>query len=373
MRVRDATLLYQETQSSDDSSKNIDLDIVDPVSALGLEFQATGGTTSNINNPLYDCVKKIEVVDGADVIASLSFKEAQALQFYKTGKQPQLRLDEGASAGDTIGCALLFGRHLYDHEYALDLTKFKNPKLKVTWDLAAIRAVAADTAWATGTFKISAWAKVMEGLTPPGKYLMPKEVDSWTGGSSGDKRRELPLDYVYRMMLLYAYYQGDDIDEVISKIKMTCDTDKFIALERYVKQYDAEMAQLFGNAVVWKRAMASNNDSIWVPVNKEPQVQIIKAGDAGKRGYDVGINYAWSGYANVYVCDDSEAIYGTDQRLDCLIEGHALHATLPILVGDPNQPDTWFDPTTYKKVELICTEGSDAGANAIVLEQVRPN
>lgn len=368
-KARDAVLVYQETQSSDKSTKTIDLDIVDPISALCFEFDATNGTTNNQNNPLHRCVTKIEVVDGSDVICSMSFEEAQALQFYKTGKQPQLRLDEGPSAGSPIGCAILFGRYLYDQEYALNLARFKNPQLKISWDLTKIRAVAADTAFATGTFKISAWAKVMEGLSAPANYLMDKKVDEWTGGSSGDKRRELPLDYAYRMIMLRSYYQGDDIDETTSKLKLTCDADKFIAFERYVKQFDAEMAQQFGDVVVWKRGHYAHNDTVWLPINKEPQVRFSIA----KMGYVAAYGWCWSGQFGAFVADASGSAYMTDNRIDLLIEGHALHATLPIPMGDLTRPETWFDPTQYRKVELICTEGSDAAEQAIIIEQVRPN
>ena len=371
MRFRDAVLCYQETQSSDASTKTIDLDIVDPVSALAFEFAATNGTTSNINNPLYECISKIEIVNGSDVLASLEAKEIQALQFYKTGKTPTIRCDETASSGTTEGFMLLFGRYLWDPDFALDLTRFANPQLKITWNLAAIRAVSATTAWATGTLKISVIAKVMEDAPAPGRYLMAKTIETWTGGSSGDKRSELPVDYPYRLILLSSYLAGNDVRENITKIKLTCDTDKFIPLERYTQQFNEEMAQLFGRCIFWKRAFASNGDTIWLPVNQEPQIHIIKAGNAGLRGYDVGVNYCWSGAANIYVCNASEVLYTTDQRLDCLIQGHAIHSTVPIPMGRMDDPASWFDPAAYKKVELVMTEGG-AADNRIAIEQVRP-
>lgn len=368
MKTRDAVLLYQEQQSSDESSKSVNLDIVDPVSALGFEFEAQNGTTNNQNNPLTMCIEKLEIVDGADVLASLSFEQAQALQFYKTGKQPQIRIDESGSDYTVIGCMILFGRYLWDREFALDLTKFKNPKLKLTWDLAAIRAVSATTAWATGTLKLSAWAKVMEDMTAPGRFLMAKEIESWTGATSGNKKHELPIDYVYRMLMLRTYLAGNDIDENISELKLSADTDKFIAFERYVKQLDAEMAQRFGNCVLWKRIHATSGDIVWVPQNKEPQVSLRPIAADVIPFYD----WAWSGRFRLYLEDYASAAIATDTEIHSTIEGHALHATLPIPMGVMDEPDTWFDPTPYKRLDLISTEAA-AAANSIVAEQVRPN
>lgn len=368
MKTRDAVLCYQEIQASDKSTKTIDLDLVDPVSALCFEFEAVNGTTSNRNNPLDYCITKIEVVDGSDVLASLSFDQMQALQFYKTGKQPQLRLDEQGSQGDVIGCQLLFGRYLWDREYAMDFRRFKNPQLKITWDLNAIRAVSAATAIATGTLKISAWAKVMEnGDIVPAKFLMDKLLDSWTGGASGDRRKELPTDYTFRLLMLQTYASGMDVDIAVTKLKLTCDTDKFVPLERYTKQYDAEMAQLFGNCVLWKRAFASNTDIVFLPVFKEPQVRFVVPATDRRAWY----TYCWSG--NIYLNLETLAAVAVtdDQRVDVLMEGHSLHCTLPIPLGEMEKPDTWFDPTPYRKFELILTEAS-ATANSLVAEQVRP-
>ncbi|MBU2060162.1 MAG: hypothetical protein KKB38_20825 [Gammaproteobacteria bacterium] len=371
MRTRDAVLVYQETQSSDASTKTIDLDLVDPVSALAFEFQATNGTTFNQNNPLYECVTKIEIVDGADVLASLEAKEVQAFQWYKTSKEPTLRHDETASSDHIEGFMLLFGRYLWDTEFAMDFTRFRNPQLKITWNLAAIKAVSATEAYATGTFKISVVAKVMEGGVSPSQYLMQKTTDTWTSGTSGDRRKELPVDYPYRLIVLSAYVSGNDVRENITKIKMSCDTDKFVPLERYTQPFNEEMAQLFGRCRFWKRAFATNNDSIWLPVNQEPQIKVIKAGDAGLRGYDVGLNYCWSGIANIYVADTSGGAYGTDSRIDLEVSGHGIHSTVPIPFGDLSKPESWFDPTVYKKVELVLTEAAAADCR-IALEQVRP-
>jgi hypothetical protein len=368
MKHRDAVLAFQETQSSDASTKTIDLDLTDPISAIAFEFQAQNGSTSNQNNPLTQCVTKLEVVDGSDVLFSMPFEECQALQFYKTGKQPFLRIDETASDYTVMGCMILFGRYLWDRQYALDPTKYANLQLKITWNLAAIRAVSATTAWATGTFKLTAVAKVMEGMAAPGNFFMGKLIESWTGGTSGDKRSELPIDYIIRMIMLRTYYTVKDVDENLTNIKLTCDTDKFIPFDRNTKQWDAEMAQLFGNIVMWKRVFATTGDQVWVPLNKEPQVKLIPVAADVIAYY----SWCWSGEFYLGLEDYSSSAISSDTELHAEVEGHALHATVPIPMGVMDEPDTWFDPTEYKKVELVMTEAV-AAANSIVVEQVRPN
>ena len=368
LKTRDAVLCYQETQSSDKSSKTIDLDIVDPVSALGFEFEATNGTTNNTVNPCPFVVTKLEIVDGSDVLSSLSFSQAQALKFYKDGKQPQLRETEDAGSVQVMGTSILFGRKLWDKDFALDLTKFKNPQLKISWDLTNIRAVNAATAFATGTMKLSAWAKIMEGQPAPGKFLMAKEIESWTGATSGDKRHELPVDFPYHLLMLRLYGRGSDVDECITKLKLTADTDKFIAFERYTKQLDAEMAQLFGNVLIWKKLSAGHGTTVWFEINKEPQLHM----QVPVLGYNASYGWCWSGNASLLVANASGSADTTERRIDALIEGHALHHTLPIPMGVMDEPDTWFDPAGYKKLELVGTEAV-ASANSLVAEQVRPN
>ena len=367
MKTRDAVLLYQETQTPDASTRTLDLDLVDPISAIAFEFEATNGTTNNQNNPLPFCVKTIEVVSGSDVLAKLSFRQMQALQFYKVGGRPTLREDEGPSSVQTIACMLLFGRHLWDQRYAFDPARFLNPQLRITWDLAYTRAVAADTAFATGTFKISAIAKVMEDVASrPSEYLMAKEIEAWTGATSGDKRHEMPVDHVYRMLMLLQHNSFAGPEVSISKFKLTCDTDKYIPLERYTKQFNEEMAQLFGNVRVWKRYHAAHGDTIWFPIFKEPQFKAVST----VMGYLIQYGWCWTGNASIFVGDAAGTVVSTDSRFDAEIGGHSLHCSLPIPMGVMDDPATWFDPTPYKKIELVCTEGS-ATNNTLVTEQVR--
>ena len=368
MKTRDAIIEYQKTL--DDAGTLVkDLDLVDPVSAIALEFQSTNGSTSNKGNYLSDVITKIEIVDGSEVLYSVSQSQLEALHFYKTGKTPALFPSEWASGAQRHACLLLFGRHLWDQEFAFDCQRFKNPQIKITTNIAAITAASATTAIVSGSLKGTIVAKVMEEGPRPSKYLMAKEIESFTSATSGEKRIELPTDKVYRMLMGRFWVQLSDIDEIITDLKLTCDSDKFIPINRKVQQLDAEALALFGRSRLKHDILTSHQTAFRLLHNKEPELQVFLA---TALLYDiVGINYAWSSEGKLELASHAGAADSTDRKFTMVEEGHALHATLPIPFGIMSNPDTWFDPLSYKKVELVLTQAVAASCQ-IVLEQVRP-
>lgn len=374
MKTRDAVIEYQKTLDNAGTLVK-DLDLVDPVSALYLEFEATNEATSNKGNFISDVITKVEIVDGSEVLYSLNQSELEALAFYKTGKTPTLFPSEWASGIQRHGVYLLFGRYLWDQDFAIDFTKFKNPQLKITSNIAAIRAIGSGLSFATGTLKGTIVAKVMEGASAPGKYLMAKELLSFTSTSSNsaEERKELPTDLVYRMLMTRHWVQLSDIDEVTALLKLTFDTDKYIMLDRRVKQLDAEAFAQFGAGRLKHDIFTQHQIGFRLLFNKEPSLYAFSWEDATPE--IVGVRYTWSSEGKLDITDNGGTAITSDMKLTAVEEGHALHATLPIPFGLLDRPETWFDPTPYKKMELIFTSAASAvaGACAIVAEQVKPN
>jgi hypothetical protein len=369
MRTRDAVIEYQKTL--DNAGTLIkDLDIVDPVSALSLEFEATNGSTSNKGNFISDVITKIEVVDGSQVLYGVNLSQLEALHFYKLGKVPTLFPSEWAGGIQRHGCLLMFGRRLWDREYAQDFTRYRNPQLKITSNLNVIRDNTSNLGFVSGGLKATIVAKVMEDVTKPGKYLRAKEIDSFVSAASGDKRVELVYDYPYRMLLLRAYLAGSDIDEQITDFKLTCDTDKFIPFNRKVKQLDAEALAQFGTCSFKHDVFASDSDVVRVLNNKEPLVSLYNW--ETPMTVFCNIHWAWSSQfcPAVFLHDGNP--YGTDVKLDCVEGGHALHATLPVPFGEMDKPDSWFDPKPFKKIEAVLTQAVGSAACQVVLEQDVP-
>lgn len=369
MRTRDYVIEYQKTL--DDVGTLIkNIDIMDPVSALYLEFRGTNGATSNKGNLLSEVVTGIEIVDGSEVLYSLNLAQLEALNFYKTKRTPILFPSEWGGGGQRHGCYLLFGQHLWDREYAMDFTRFRNPQLKITTNIAAIRAADASTAFVSESLNVSIIAKIMEDVTGPGKYLMAKEVDSYVSVGSGTKRIDLPRDLKYRLLLARFWKQVSDIDEICSNIKLTCDSDKFVALNRKTAQLDAEAFALFGAHRIKHDVFFSNAEHIKLLTNKEPDVRLWN--ETADVSNFFSLNAIWSSDAYIFCYDKDGLGDAVDRKRTMIEEGHALYATLPVVFGIMDEPETWFDPTTYGKVEAILDDDVADAVCSVALEQERP-
>jgi len=370
MTTRDAVLKYQETMT-DTQVPVIDLDLVDPVSALVLEVESTNGATSNKGNFISDIVTKVELVDGGVSYVSLNMAQLEALYFYKTGKMPTMFPSEWGGGGQRHSCPLLFGRYLWDRAYAFFPPNFRNPQLKITFNKAVIRAAAADGFASGNNILLSVTAKMMEEVGSPAEFLAAKEIKSFTSVASGDERVELPIDYVYRMLMLRAWLQTKDINELISDLKITCDTDKFVMLNRKVMQLDAEALAQLGMGVIKHDVLRSNAEHTRLIFNKEPLIAPYMT-EADVQNF-INLNAIWSSDMYAFNYDKNGAADGTDRKHTMIEMGHAPHATVPVFFGLPMEPDTWFNPTAYKKIEAVLTQAAASGAIQLVLEQVRAN
>ncbi len=375
MRVRDHDIVRLEAQSSDASSKTWDLKYKNPLSSIWIEGWATNGTTSNKGNFISDIITKVEVVDGSKPLASLNFKELEYLNFLKTRQSPGIFASGWASGTQRHGAMLMFGRYPLDQEYAFDCSRYSNPQLKITWNLAAVRAVSATTAFATGTLKLTACAKVMEDIPMPGKFLSARQVSTFTMPTSGSKNVRMYRDYPWRLALIRSYLDGYDIDEMIETLSIDCDAGQFKPLDkRYMRDLDSEALQMFGRHTLKHDLLTSDNEANVILTNKEPD---CRAWDARGSAPDIlGIIYQWSSQLKLAMIDNAAAQDTTDRQVTMVEEGHALNAIVPIVFGRLDEPKSWLDATKFGQIDLdlfVASGGGYAGVSSVLLEQERPN
>ena len=365
MKYRNVEWYYQ--QALDDAgTKIMDFKTKEPISAIRLTFVGTNGATYNKDNRLNDVITKIEVVDGSDQLVSLTLKELQALEFRRTGKMPFMRPGELGGGGQEESVLILFGRRLWDLEYYLDLNKFTNPQLKITTNIAAVAAAGA-TAFLAASLKVTVdLYTIPEGAAPAKGFMMTKNVRSFTSGTSGDEPTSLPKDYPYVGLMVRAYTAGNDVDENISKLKIDCDTGKFIPLEKYVKDIYKAEEQDSGPAMLKYWICRKNNDVVTHDLNHDPVISLVPT--AYNRVFGVG--YSWSSRFSLYLLDNAGAAVTTEEQLLLIVQGSCPHSTIHIPFGLRMEPETYFNPKDYEDISLILTQAA-ASAVSIVLEQLR--
>ena len=368
MKYRQNVQLYQETQK-DTATKILDLDLPDPISALEIEVECTNGATSNKGNFISDIVTKIEVVDGAEVFYSVNMAQLEALQFYKTGRMPVMFPSEWGGGSQRHNALVLFGRYLNDPEYVFQPSRYRNPQLKVTFNKAAIRAASTTGFADADNIKLSVIDHIIEAGATPRGFLTAKQVMSYTTLSSGDKRIDLLTDYPTRLMLVRAWLQGYDIDELFTDLKLTFDSDKYILLNRKVKQLDVE-ALAFGIGMLKHDMFFGHGDSIRLLFNKEPFCCVYAQTPGTPRMFNLTAQWS-SVLSEVEVYAHDGTLDTTDRKVTAWEHGHALHAILPIVLGELMKPETWMDMSSYKKAELVLSQAVGGAVGEIVQEQVR--
>ena len=152
-------------------------------------------------------------------------------------------------------------------------------------------------------------------------------------------------------------------------MKLTFDTDKFVAFNRKGKQLDAEEFARSGRVEFKHDILRAHGETVRLLVNKEPVCTPFLG---------VGVNdvlatsWQWSSqlYLNLFVANTA-ANDTAARNITMREEGHALHATLPVWFGRPEDGSSWFDPKPYSKAELVLTQGVASAVCQVALEQVR--
>jgi len=366
VKYRNVELYYEQTLD-DVGTKIIDLRTSDPISAIRLDFKGTNYTDHNKDNRLNDVITKIELVDGSDQLLSLSLKEAQALEFRRTGKMPFMRPGELASGGQEEQCLILFGRALWDPEIWLDLSKFKNPQLKITTNIAAVRAAGA-AGFLSGSLKVTIDLLIIQaGASPATHFMMAKNIYGYTSSVSGDEHIDMPVDYPYVGLMVRAFLAGNDVDENISELKIDCDAGKYIPIDKHVKDiYKAEEQDL-GPVMLKYWIYRKNNDVVTHDLNHDPVISLLPT--AYNRVF--GCGYSWSSRFSLYLLDNVGAAVAAEEQLLLTVHGSCLHSTIHLPFGLRADPATYFDPTAFGDIDLVLTQAA-ASAVSVVLEQLRP-
>jgi len=368
MRPRDSVI--QDTLTLTDSeTKVIDINVNRPITAIQVMYRAQNGSTTNLSNWLHENISKIELVDGSEVLFSLSAEQCQGLAFYGHNVVPRNYLREDPSQNQYSDCWIMFGRYLYDQIYALDPAKHTNPQLKLTHNLATIRAVDVD-GFTTNTCAIRVVAKLMEEAPAPLGFLMSKEHYNYdTGSSSLRKYLDLPNDHPYRMLAARVHVENKQGHEILQEIKLNIDQESYIP-------FDLTGSDL-ANIGLALRGYAQAAYLLRAKHNSTHDLILYNGGRHGQAltGGNNPILYTPHGGGNrvtVSAWDCSEdANYDTYASLFFEHRGTCFQDLLVYHFGRIDEPADWLDVSGFGSIRLeALTEGWSAAAS-VILQQLK--
>lgn len=355
MKYRHAEIMAP-TDLGGAGTKIVDLDVTDPISRITLAFLPVGGSVTPAGHPALS-IKRLELIDGSDVLYNLSGQLGHALNIYEALSPVITWLYWAIGGTPRLVVDIDFGRYLWDEELAFVPGNFANPQIRLTHD---------ETLWdgTCGSHSFELWGHLFDEKTvSPVGFLMNKEIKAFTGASGGYEYTDLPTDYPIRKLIVQAWRAGYNTRNVVTDIKLSEDNDKRIPIDGVVYNMNSFLQSMVGQCEDIHHVSASTaakwifvtpGDTYEVQVQPENQTYAVQA--AGISGNKVQLK-AETGAVNVLVH----------------VKGRDPHNCMCIPFGRQDVIDDWYDVASVGNLKLRLKGGGGAasGTTTIATQQLR--
>lgn len=349
------TALYEQTDATTAKTETIDLDLSDIISRLQIKFNSTNDGHTPTAHPAAQ-ISKVELVDGSDVLLSLTARQIEALMFYNTKMGRHYEIEYRNDCENRSIYDILFGRYLYDPVLALDPKKYTNPQLKVTHNKAS-GGSAPDAA----TLEVFADVFDEKPVSPIG-FIMAKEWYSWTSPSSAaNEYVDLPNDYPIKRIGIETFKADSWWDNIISEVELDEENKK--KLPWSIDGYDLMQLAISEYGLYTEGIVGTTPAVDTLSVYVTP-AEVVNCAVAG-----IGSNtnpYINAEKVGGYVQLNTSAIVAF--RL--LLGGPIPHGFIPLDCGMQQDHNDWYDVTRKGKVKLRIKAGGTADVK-VVLQQLR--
>ncbi|HDZ62618.1 MAG TPA: hypothetical protein ENH40_05690 [Nitrospirae bacterium] len=341
----------------------IDITLKDVISRITLIWACTNVTVSVMLDTVLACLTKIELVDGSNVLFSLSGKEAQALNFFNRKVMPYNALSLTVGDEFIAEVSIDFGRYLYDTTLAFDPMKFNNPQLKITWDEDAC-----NTSVIVNSLQIYAHIFEGGGVSPTG-FLQAKEQFQYAMAASSHEYLDLPIDLTIRQILLRAHSPVHSPVTLLDTIKITEDNDNRVPLNMKANDYFRMMKAYYPRIyekVTYDAAVTAK--TIYATVSEELDININYDGTAFVTAQSL---FAVPTYTGSKVALAASVDIGA---LSGHISGMLPHNCIPIPFGDQNDIKDWLtlEGVGNLRADILSSSDADsADTGYLITEQLR--
>ena len=334
----------------------IPIRVQDPISRLIIPFGVTVGANARLEHHVA-LFSKIEIVDGSDVLMSLSGLQADGICRLDHIGNAAMFSDCNRSAEAWGNIIIDFGRYLYDKQLAFVPTKYKNPQIQLTTSWTTVEA-----ACTADEFEVL--ALIMEGLgSSPIGFLSKKELKSWVAASGAWEYTQLPKDYVYRRLFIQAKTKLVGVGAHWSRALLQEDNYKRIPFDTLIDDQVALNASEYGE--ITEGVGGSNVSSATYPVFAAPCYGASMPCNLSPDILAVGIAVQDGGYYNAISASGVNSWRGN-------VHGLVPQGMVAFELGPRDVIEDWYDPSQVGNLQL---EVLGAGAHTIrlVTEQLRTN
>jgi len=356
MNTRVATILSPEDLGTA-GTKVIDINIKDIISRITIAFKATNVSEVMQEHPAAN-ISKIELVDGSDVLFSLSGLQAQAINFYNRKNKPYSYIDDIAAHNQTAVMSIDFGRFLYDPELAFDPNKFVNPQLKITWDEDAC-----EVDCVVNECIVRAHIFDQKEVAPVG-FLMTKEIYSYLVQTSGYEYIDLPTDHILHQLYVKARYADTSFFGLMAEAKLSEDNDRRIPLDLTMTELLHDALEAYGYVMehFYLNGVTSSTVFFAMPCDLE----YIGWSPYGAK--DAGAIWATGGGKCRHI--GTSASYNQKG----MIVGALPHGVMPILPRPSEEIADWYDVPALGSLRLRLKDTAsvaDVATAEIITQQFR--
>jgi hypothetical protein len=327
-------------------------------------YSSTNGATSNTLGKLNAMVTKVEVLNGSDILASLSGREAQALYAFNGrgdyGKLPPKTLTAAAAGVVTEEFPILFGRFFRDPNYYLDTSRYSSPQIRLTHAMT----ISATAGFATGTTQVTIILRIIDsGANPYAGFVMNKEVEQWTTLSSGIDPTYLPLDWPYLGIMVQGLYTGTAAPSVITNLEVMVNLGQYIPYNSPGTDIASMNQEQFGTFFETFVPLSDTTFTWLSDLYYKTGAVFDIAGATGK------------GNISSVTGESIVGTFTTGQGAGTMrvrAEGLCPHGSFWLPFGDGDTPADWLNPANgITDIRLLKTQGAASGDGRVVISQLR--
>ena len=258
-----------------DGISTIDLENIGPISRITLLPKVINPNAWVAVGHPDEIISKIEIIDGSDVLFSMSGGEARALAYYSTKNIPVCSLNNMALEWSFAPIDIYFGRYLWDKEMSFDPSRYSNPQLKITHAIAAHM-----TAAATGY--VTVVADVFDESPPrPAGMLIQKVHHNLTLVIGAVSYVDLPDDLPIRLIIAGSYSDSQGPEYQVTQIKLSEAGDKHLIFDEPTEELEAYFCSQYPP---WHEKVSMGvkvaHDSFWITPSYEQTVMLLGTNDS---------------------------------------------------------------------------------------------